>query len=168
MDYLEKLRLIVWEGHGRFDARVLDIQPRSPNGGNFRKSLLVTLCPFLGSFGWHNSLCIFKVRASRGTKLCSYFNFCFPLQHMRRPVLQNKRVGDLKMAFRTRNVFETFKERVPAAYSWHSPRTARSASFAHARLFSKLTRKRKLLAIVLARGLAKSRKVARSLGTRRK
>ena len=26
-------------------------------------------------FGWHNSLCIFKAKASRGTKLCIYFNF---------------------------------------------------------------------------------------------
>ena len=30
---------------------------------------------FLAHFGWHNSLCIFKTKASRGTKLCSYFNF---------------------------------------------------------------------------------------------
>ena len=26
-------------------------------------------------FGWHSSLCIFKTKASQGTKLCSYFNF---------------------------------------------------------------------------------------------
>mgnify|MGYP007094270400 CR=1 FL=1 len=26
-------------------------------------------------FGWHNSLCIFKTKASRGTKLSSYFYF---------------------------------------------------------------------------------------------
>ena len=30
---------------------------------------------FRAHFGWHNSLCIFKTKASRGTKLCSYFNF---------------------------------------------------------------------------------------------
>ena len=43
---------------------------------------LVIWGPFLESpetfrahFGWHNSLCIFKTMASRGTKLCSYFNF---------------------------------------------------------------------------------------------
>ena len=30
---------------------------------------------FWAYFGWHNSLCIFKTKASRGTKLCSYFCF---------------------------------------------------------------------------------------------
>ena len=30
---------------------------------------------FRAYFGWHNSLCIFKTKASRGTKLCSYFCF---------------------------------------------------------------------------------------------
>ena len=28
---------------------------------------------FRAHFGWHNSLCIFKTKASGGTKLCSYF-----------------------------------------------------------------------------------------------
>jgi len=28
---------------------------------------------FRANFGWHNSLCIFKTKASRSTKLCSYF-----------------------------------------------------------------------------------------------
>ena len=30
---------------------------------------------FRAHFVWHNSLCIFKTKASRGTKLCSYFYF---------------------------------------------------------------------------------------------
>mgnify|MGYP006973417981 CR=1 FL=1 len=30
---------------------------------------------FRAYFGWHNSLCIFKTKASRGTKPCSYFYF---------------------------------------------------------------------------------------------
>ena len=30
---------------------------------------------FRAHFGWHNSICIFKTKASRGTKLCSHFNF---------------------------------------------------------------------------------------------
>ena len=30
---------------------------------------------FRAHFGWHNSLCIFKTKASRGTKLCRYFYF---------------------------------------------------------------------------------------------
>ena len=45
-------------------------------------STLVTKGLFLKSpktfrayFGWHNSLCIFKKKASRSTKLCSYFCF---------------------------------------------------------------------------------------------
>ena len=29
---------------------------------------------FRAHFVWHNSLCIFKTKAFRGTKLCSYFN----------------------------------------------------------------------------------------------
>ena len=31
--------------------------------------------PFRAHFGWHNSLCIFKAKASRDTKLCSYLYF---------------------------------------------------------------------------------------------
>ena len=30
---------------------------------------------FRAYFGWHNSLCIFKTKASRGMKLCSYFYY---------------------------------------------------------------------------------------------
>ena len=30
---------------------------------------------FRAYFGWHNSLCVFKTKGSRGTKLCSYFYF---------------------------------------------------------------------------------------------
>ena len=30
---------------------------------------------FRAYFGWHNSLCIFKTKASWGTKLCNYFYF---------------------------------------------------------------------------------------------
>ena len=30
---------------------------------------------FRAHFGWHNCLCIFKTKVSRGTKLCSYLNF---------------------------------------------------------------------------------------------
>ena len=35
----------------------------------------------------------------------------FPLQHIKRPALQNKRVVVLEMAFRARNVFGTFEKR---------------------------------------------------------
>ena len=36
---------------------------------------------FWAHFGWLDSLCIFKVKASRGTKLCSYFN-CYSLYNL--------------------------------------------------------------------------------------
>ena len=36
---------------------------------------------FLAHFGWHNSLCIFETKASRGTKLWSYDNF-YPLYNI--------------------------------------------------------------------------------------
>ena len=32
---------------------------------------------FRAHFGWHSSLCIFKAKKSRSTKLCTYFNFYF-------------------------------------------------------------------------------------------
>ena len=41
------------------------------------------------------------------------FSFLFPLQHMKKAALQNKRVGVLGMAFRAREVFGTFEERAP-------------------------------------------------------
>ena len=41
------------------------------------------------------------------------FLFLFPLQLMKRPALQNKQVGVLRMAFRARKVFGTFEKRAP-------------------------------------------------------
>ena len=41
------------------------------------------------------------------------FSFLFPLQHVKRPALQNKRVGVLRMAFRARKVFGSFEKRKP-------------------------------------------------------
>ena len=66
---------------------------------------------FWAYFGCHNSLCIFKAKASRSTKLCSYFNFLFPLQHMKRQALQDKRGAVSRMAFRARKVFGTFRQK---------------------------------------------------------
>ena len=40
--------------------------------------------------------------------------FLFPLQHMKRPALQNTQVGVLRMAFRARKVYGTFEKRAPA------------------------------------------------------
>ena len=51
--------------------------------------------------------------ASRGTKLRSYFLFLFPLQHVKRPALQNKQVVVLRMAFRAGKVLVTFEKRAP-------------------------------------------------------
>ena len=51
--------------------------------------LLFPWSPFLGSpetfrayFGWHNSLCIFTTKASRGTKLCKVFLNFYSLYNM--------------------------------------------------------------------------------------
>ena len=42
------------------------------------------------------------------------FLFLFPLQHIKRPALQNKQVAVLRMAFRARKVLGTFEKRAPA------------------------------------------------------
>ena len=55
------------------------------------------------------------------------FLFLFPLQHMKRPALQNKQVVLLRMAFRARKVLGTFEKRAPelsirgACQKDHSP-----------------------------------------------
>ena len=41
------------------------------------------------------------------------FLFLFPLQHIKRPALQNKQAGVLRMAFRARKAFGTFGKRAP-------------------------------------------------------
>ena len=43
------------------------------------------------------------------------FLFLFPLRHMKRPALQNKQAGVLRMAFRARKDFGTFEKRAPGA-----------------------------------------------------
>ena len=45
------------------------------------------------------------------------FLFLFALQNMKRPASQNKRVGVLRMAFRSRKVFGTFEKRAPGLIS---------------------------------------------------
>ena len=39
--------------------------------------------------------------------------FLFPLRHMKRPALQNKQAGVLRMALRARKAFGTFEKRAP-------------------------------------------------------
>ena len=41
------------------------------------------------------------------------FLFLFPLRHMKRPALQNKQAGVLRMAFRARKDFGAFEKRAP-------------------------------------------------------
>ena len=41
------------------------------------------------------------------------FLFLFPLQHMKRPALQNTQVVLLRLAFRARKVLGTFEKRAP-------------------------------------------------------
>ena len=48
------------------------------------------------------------------------FQFLFFLQHMKRPVLQSKRDGVLRMAFRVRKVFGTIEKRAPGEVSMAS------------------------------------------------
>ena len=50
---------------------ITEVRVRVPSRGLFLESPET----FRAYFGWHNSLCIFKTKASRGTKLCSYFCF---------------------------------------------------------------------------------------------
>ena len=54
------------------------------------------------------------------------FLFLFPLQHMKRPALQNKQVAVLRMAFRARKVLGTFEKRAPGVESNYSKRLGRS------------------------------------------
>ena len=42
----------------------------------------------------------------------------FPLQHTKRPALQNKRVGVLRMAFRVRKVFGTSEKLAPGSWPY--------------------------------------------------
>ena len=44
------------------------------------------------------------------------FLFSFPLQHIKRPALQNKQVVVLRMAFRARKVLGTFEKRAPGVF----------------------------------------------------
>jgi len=46
-------------------------------------------------------------------KTSQLFKFLFPSQHIKRPPLQNKRVGVLRMAFRIRKVFDSFEKHTP-------------------------------------------------------
>ena len=55
--------------------------------------------------------CIFKTNTSRGTKLWNYFDLYSLYNIMKRPALQKKQVGALRMAFQARKVFETFEKR---------------------------------------------------------
>ena len=85
----------------------------------YMKEVSQTRSPFLESpqtfrayFGWHNSLCIFKTKASQGTRRCSYFNFCFLYNIskdqqllvfsyvVKATKIQNKRVWVSRMPFR--------------------------------------------------------------------
>ena len=74
---------------------------KSP-GARYSKSLET----FRAHFGRPNSFCIFKTKASRGTKRCSYFDFYF-LYNMWKDQLY--RISGSE--FRARKVFGTFEKR---------------------------------------------------------
>ena len=87
--------------------------------------LVKQLWPFLESpetfrehFGWPNSLCIFKTKGPRGTKL-QLFQFLFSLQHLKKTALQSKRVGVFQIAFLARKVLGTFEKWVPDLEATH-------------------------------------------------
>ena len=92
-----------------------------------------TWCPFLESpetfrvfFEWHNSLCIFKNKGVSRHETLQLFEFLFPLQRVKRPASQNKRVGVLWMAFRARKAFGTFEKRAPGVCFSKLPRPFRT------------------------------------------
>jgi len=58
-----------------WDASPLQGGERRGNNDSSRARFLESPETFRAHFGWHNSLCVFKTKASWGTKLCSYFNF---------------------------------------------------------------------------------------------
>ena len=73
---------------------------------------------FWAYFDWHNSFFIFKTKAFPGTKLQLFlFLFLFPLQHLKRPALQNKQVVILNLwrDFRAGSVIGSFEKRSPGA-----------------------------------------------------
>lgn len=63
---------------------------------------------FRAHFGGHNSLCVFKTKASRDAKFCSYLIF-IPFT-TKKPALLNKWIGVWRMAFRARKFFGTFEK----------------------------------------------------------
>ena len=122
-----KKRLFLFVGHNCDQSEVIIIKRplTSRNAGTYGIHINVLLnytrpvftwkarSPFLESpetfrvlFEWRTSLCIFKTKASRGTKLCSCLN-------LKRPASQSKRVGVLWMAFLARKAFGTFEKRAP-------------------------------------------------------
>lgn len=55
-----------------------------------------------------------RISGPRGKKLCSYFEFLFSLQQMKKKTaLQSRHVGVLQMAILTRKVFGTCEKRAP-------------------------------------------------------
>ena len=61
---------------------------------------------FRAHFGWHNSLCIFKTKAT-----LQLFLFLFPLQHMKRPASQN--MQSFTNGFSGPKSFRDFRETGP-------------------------------------------------------
>jgi len=75
-------------------------------GARFSKVLIL-----FGRISGDNSL-FFKKKASRRRhETLQLLWFLSPSQHIKRPALQKKRVGVLRMAFRNRKVFGTFEKR---------------------------------------------------------
>ena len=103
------------------DKRVHITPTVSPFGGALRDITKDCWDPFLespenfsGEFRvTHFSLYLQNKDVSRHETL-QLFLIVFPLQHIKTPALQNKRVAVLEMAFRARKVLGTFEKRAPA------------------------------------------------------
>ena len=67
---------------------------------------------FRALFGGHNSLCVFKTKASRGAKFCSYL-ISIPFTTQKRPALLNKRIGVLENGSSSPKNSRDFRETGP-------------------------------------------------------
>ena len=74
-------------------------------------------------FGRHNSLCIFKMKASRGTKLCSYFYF-YSLCNIWKDQLYRISRSYFTNGFSFPKVLGTFEKRAPGLV-WNADLSSR-------------------------------------------
>ena len=74
-DIMETISKLKWKGAGHVVRRTDNWCTKRSIFWTPRGLFLESPETFRAHFGWHNCLCIFKTKASRGTKLSSYFYF---------------------------------------------------------------------------------------------